>query len=353
VTRLIDTLRSLLLAAACACSASAARAEAPRVLFLEPSPARPALAATLQIQLLGLAELVSEPDPSGARPQGERIAAASALARGRGLLAVVWTEPPVAAADGSQTGVLYVVGVREGRALVEVLRVPASAERDPAAAALAADRTLALKLRELVSELVRAARQAPDAAMLLPPPAARDSAPPAQAAAEPEPPPLAATPQHGLRALVSAGPRLALQPKLTRLGFGLGGGPSWSAPRWRLSAQLGLDYWPTRSQRRDALEVRFSELWPRLRLGAQLRRRWFWLGVSGGAALVWVDATGVARTGQAQDDLLLFAAHVGLDFEVALSRRLGLGASVELQSFVRRQSLAVNGQAIVDLGRVR
>jgi hypothetical protein len=317
-----------------ACAPQLARAEPARVLLLEPAPPRRAFAATLQIQLVGLAELVAEPQPSDAHTTAERVQAASELARRRQLLAVVWAEPARSATNGPQLGVLYVVGEREGRALVEVVRLPGGAGPD-------LDRALALKLREIVAELIRANARAPSEVMLVAP----VQVPPS--AAQPAPDGAA------LHALLFVGPRLALQPDLTRGGLGFGAGPVLSIPGWRFCAALGLDWLPARRRGRDGLLVRFSELAPQLRLRAQLQRGPLWLGVQTGLALALVEASGSTRTRENSANVALISGLFAIDLELPISRGLAVAAALELQAFTRQQRFAVNEQELVDLGRLR
>jgi hypothetical protein len=230
--------------------------------------------------------------------------------------------------------VLYVVGEREGRALVEVVRLPGGAGPD-------LDRALALKLREIVAELIRANARTPSEAMLIPPVQAPPSA--ARPAGDDEP----------LHALVFAGPRLALQSDLPRGGLGFGAGPVLSIPGWRFSAVFGLDWLPARSRGRDGLLVRFSELAPQLRLRAQLQRGPLWLGAQTGLALALVEAIGSTPTRENSDHVALIAGLFAIDLEVPISRGLSVAVALELQAFTRQQRFAVNKQELVDLGRVR
>src|SRR5262245_107170 len=152
-----------------------AAAKRPVLVLEAPGPNQRGLAAALRIQLMGSAT-VEERVVAADATLGERIERAAALANSAGAQVVVWSEPALTHRDGSREAVLYVVGQRDGRALLQVVRVPGGEGHE-------LDRTLALKVSEILPELQRAGPAAPSGEALRAP-----SAPPAPRAAAPAPP---------------------------------------------------------------------------------------------------------------------------------------------------------------------
>jgi hypothetical protein len=336
--------------------AQAAHAAEPRLLLVEPPGPASGLLTALQIQLTGLAapERVVQPLAASAADQ---IQAGSSLARSRHALASVWIDPPLSRPSG--VVMLYVVGEREGRALIEVVRVPG--ERGPAL-----ERTLALKVREVVAELRRAPRSAPAATQLqvprpAPPTAASEpvGAPPpppapqsAEAAAVP-PPPSAAR----WSGFLGLGPRLGSQPRLglSRWGFGLGAGPALTLRAWRFAGLLSADWLPVRRSERSQDRVRFWELDAALMMQVQRNLGPIWLGARIGPQLIYLDAsgtTGLGETGQPYNRLIWGMAF-GVDAEWPLARAFGLAADLQLQTLASHERFTVNGYELVDAGRLR
>ena len=133
-------------------AASVTAAQAHIVLTRVPEAAeRPGLLPALRIQLAGLAE-VTAGSPLQGNSRSERIDSALAAGAATGASASVWVEGPFARADGGSELVLYVVGSHRDRALFEVLRVPAGSG---ASGQAAVDRSLALKVRQVLWDLTR------------------------------------------------------------------------------------------------------------------------------------------------------------------------------------------------------
>jgi len=327
----------------------ALRADSPRVLLVERPPARAELRSTLQIQLIGVAELGVRSDEAGDDTTVARIARGGALARAEGALAVVWVDPPLSRSDGATDVVLYIVGERAGRALVEVVHVPGSAGPE-------LDRSLALKVREVVSDMLRAQANAPTEALLVKPKPARPKPAPPEPAAEGGGPSAAPT-RWGLA--LYAGPRLSLQPGPVRLGLGVGGGPMLARAHYMLSATLALDVFPEVTARAAQREVRYYELLPKL----QLELAWSFgvvrAGAHAGVGMSAIQATGstfaeaLGRELEHTESVRLWLLQVGLDVELPIASALALRARAELQALARRQYLAVDRDVLVDLGRVR
>jgi hypothetical protein len=333
-------------------SATEAHAAEPRVLLLESNGAANSLLGALQIQLSGLAEPERLVVTLGASTS-EAIERAGQLVRDHGALAAVWVDKQ---RHGAGPAVVYVVGEREGRALIEVVRVPGDRGPD-------LDRTIALKVRELVAAIRRGQAARPEAAQLL------------QTAREPGPqalPPTAAQPMAALAsdaaedtidvapnwaALAFAGIRLGSQPELGlgRWGFGLGAGPMLELRELRLAVLLGFDAFPSVEVEQAGDRVRFWEWAAGTVVRAQVRADTIWLGARLGPQLVGLNAHGTTRrgVGSGTADPTSWALIVGLDLEVPLTGRLSLLAALQLQALASRLHLDVNDHDVVDLGRVR
>jgi len=335
-----------------------AHAAEPRLLVLEPPGPPSGLLTALQIQLFGLAEPERVVQPLAASPP-EQIQAGSALARSRHALASVWVDPPLTHRAG--VVLLYVVGEREGRALVEVVRVPG--ERGPAL-----ERTLALKVREVVVELRRSAASTeavasgPSAAQLqqpAPPPPTAASAPPEQgpepaaAASAEQPPPAAAA----WSALLALGPRLGSQPLLglSRWGIGLGAGPALGFSRWRFAGVLSADWFPARHSELPGDRVRFWELDAAFVLQAQCLFGPVWLGARVGPQLIYLDASGTTASGATGSPYsnAIWGVAFGVDAELPLSPKVALALDLQLQGLASHERFAVNGRELVDAGQLR
>lgn len=337
--------------------ASSAYAAETRVLILESHGPSGGLLSALQIQLAGLATPEPLAVPAAAGGAAESIERGSRLVREQGALAAVWVER--ARAQGPV--VLYVVGEREGRALVEVIRVPG--DRGPEL-----DRAIALKVREFVAAMQRGQAAQPEAAQLLqpspPPTAAATQTPPASI--ETELPP--ETSRNGEEfsevaasapiwaTLVAVGVRLGSQPALGlgRWGLAVSGGPVLELDGLRLAAALEFDAFPSVEVETAGDLVRFWEWAFGAAVHAQVRTGAIWLGARAGPQLVGLDAYGRTqneREGRAKPTS--WTLLTGLDAEIPLSAHVSLALAVQLQALASRVYLEVNDKALVDLGRVR
>ncbi|MFI5308357.1 MAG: hypothetical protein ACHQ53_13440 [Polyangiales bacterium] len=313
----------------CAGPASAeqpASAQQKVLLLLDPTAVRPGLLAALRIQLSGVAEV--EPltmERGGSVPA--RIALATELSLREHALLAVWTVGPALDEDASDV-VLYLVGQRERRALVEVVRVPGGEGPD-------LDRTLALKVRVALDELERSGAASPGGVMLAPP--------------SPEGP-------KSWGALFGAGAIVGPQTgaAVGQWGAHLRAGPSLLVTPFRLSLELALAWFPALRIESAGDSVRVSELAPGLALHAQVRQAALWLGLRSGVALVWVQASGRSRSGtQGQGSEQLAVLENGVDVELPIARGLGVELELLAQTWLDRQRFAVNGREIADLGRLR
>jgi hypothetical protein len=331
-----------------------------RVLLLESHGASGGLFSALQIQLSGVAAPERLAVPASLNTV-EGIERGSQLVREHGALAAVWIER----GRGPGPVVLYVVGERAGRALVEIVRVPG--DRGPEL-----DRTIALKVREFIAAMQRGQAARAEAAQLLQP----EAAPPAQPSAaqasstselqEPEwqPEPAkngedsqeVAAPTPSWATHVSIGIRLGSQPELGlgRWGFGLTGGPVLELDGLRLGAALAFDAFPSIGVEHEGDLVRFWEWAFGAAVHAQVRTGAIWLGARAGPELVGLDAYG--RTGSGNDGRerpTTWALRAGLDAEIPLNLYVSVVASLQLQALAQRLHLDVNGASLVDVGRVR
>jgi hypothetical protein len=316
------------------CWASRARADDRVLLLTDSAEPRPGLLSALRIQLMGACDVASREAPA-VPSVAARVAAMTELAERERALLVVRAEGPLALGDGSQEAVLYMVGQRKGRALLEVVRVPGNSGPD-------LDRTLALKVREAVDELHRSAAGSPSDAML---------GLPADASAVMD--------AHGptrwggvLGLGVVGGPQSGAT--FGQWGPQLHVGPALLAARLRLSMLLVLGWFPSLEARRADASVRVSEVAPELALHAQLRQRGLWLGARTGLALALVHATGrngAGAQGEAHEQLPSW--QLAVDAELPLVDGLSLDFEVGLQTWLRRQRFAVDAMQVLDLGRLR
>lgn len=300
----------------------------PKVLLLTPAgdSARPGFVQALQIQLARDASLETGVTLAEGKLAG-RVRSATQLASQHHALLAVWVEASPAT-DTSHDLLLYVVGERDGRALVEVLRLQSAA--DPSA-----DRSLALKVREVLDTLGRADHSwsQPFAPALLP----ADSAAPV-----------------GLLIHVGA---LAVPTRGTAdLPWGLyaSAGPELRLRQARFAVLAAVRWLPSYAANSGGASVALAELEPGLDLGAAHELGRLLLGVWVSPSLRSVFAEGRTPLGLRGFRTDVSAAVLGrftaeLRFTPWLSALFGLGA--ELLPGPRRY--AVNGQRILDTGSMR
>jgi hypothetical protein len=299
------------------------------VLLEEPGRPEPGLTSALRIQLTGVAELDvrQAPETPGV---SARVQAASELAQEDDVLVVTWAEPAVTLGDGSREAVLYVVGHKQGRALLEVVRVPGGDGPE-------VERSLALKLREVVDE-VRHNRQQAEAAsgdLMLEPAPSRSA--------------------RGWGATVAVSGAVGPLPgsELGQWGVRMSAGPALRDGSLRLLAMLQLAVFPQLEIARDARRVQLYELGPGLLLRAQLRQRLVWLGLRIGPELSWVQAEGQSARGRGETTEIVPSLIAGLDVELPLADGVSVGAAVDLEARFKRQRFTIDGARVADLGRLR
>jgi hypothetical protein len=315
--------------------------EQDKVVLLEDSaqPPRPGLSHALRIQLLDVAavDVRQWPETSGF---SERIQVANGVAAEPGALVVVWAEPTVELPDGSREAVLYVVGREQGRALMEIVRVPGGSGPD-------VDRSLAIKVGEVVHEVRTNRERAAREMMLEPAPAPASALPPPHAAAEP------AEAGWGLTAALGAVAGPLGGSEFGQWGMRAGAGAAYRSGDVRISGLAELSWFPRLRIARGSSQVRFDELGPGLLARAQLREGSVWLGLRTGAGLSWIDADAQSASSDGEASELVATWLVGFDAEIEIVGGLGLAAAIELQGREPRRRFAVEGEHVVDLGRLR
>jgi hypothetical protein len=328
--------------------AQIAHAAEPRLLLLEPPGSTSGLLTALRIQLVGLCEAERVVQPLAASAP-EQIQAGTDLARSQHALASVWVDPPLS--HTSDVVLLYVVGEREGRALVEAVRVHGARGPD-------LERTLALKVREVIAEM----RRSQTAAALLPASAAtatgsappsmtKDTAPPPRAAGSTTPPTAA------WQAVLALGARLGSQPRLglARWGLGLSVGPVLAQSGWRFEGLLSASWFPAVTSELGGDRVRFWELATAVSAHAQRRVGPVWMGAHVDPQLVWLDASGTTARGVsgAPYSRGIWGVALGADAEWPLGPQLALDADLQLQVLTSRERFTVNQRELVDIGQLR
>lgn len=195
-----------------AASAQAGAEPAPVVLVLD-SPGVAAFdefVAVLRVQVHGSAGVrVGPPIENGGI--GERVEIAAAHLGRTGAVLVVWIEPA-----GEATHVVYAVDSKADRALIEVVRVPASESQNAA-------RVMAIKVSNLTDLLLTRAPTRDVAVAFAPATAAPMTEPPAQAAY-----------QLGWSAELAGVGALSAGDVSGQVGFGLAGGASLMLGAWRV-----------------------------------------------------------------------------------------------------------------------
>jgi hypothetical protein len=306
-----------------------------RVVLLEDSRAArgSGLGSALRIQLTGAAEVEVRDLPENAGVS-RRMQTASELTQAEDVLLVVWAEPAVELADGSREAVLYAVGHKQGRALVEIVRVRGGEGPD-------VERSLALKVREVVDEVRHNREQAAPSDLMLEPAAAA-----ADVTAE--------QPAWGARVSLAGALAPLSGSDLGQWGARLAGGPAWRDGVLRISGLLELAVFPELEVEVPSAEVRLFELAPGALAHAQWRQADVWIGLRAGLSLSFLAAQGhnAASSGEVSG-LVAPSWTFGVDVELPIGRGVGVAAALDLQARIRRQRFTVAGDQVVDLGRLR
>jgi hypothetical protein len=292
------------------------------------SPSRPGLVDALRIQLAGKASVEIGGELSGSALT-DRIYQAVASVRKQKAALAVWVQGPVRLSDGSQELILYLVGENQGRAVVEVLRVPGGAGPE-------ADRTLSLKTREVLDNILDDDRSS----SLLRASRGRET--------------VAASSGWGW--LLDLGLEVGSQPgsDLGQWGLGMGAGARLRISDLSLAAQGLFRFFPSVEIESEQGRVSYRELGPGLAILGLLHASPLAVGLQLGSLLRLVDAKGMTpagETGSRQElvPVLFSLFQVELELGLRFASRIGAGLEINL----RRQRFAVNGREVADLGRVR
>lgn len=299
------------------------------------SPLQTGFLSALRIELGDVYQVRASDQPM---PEAlpERIAFATELVESERASATVWIE----ASGNERVAVLYVVGRRAGRALLEVVQAPNVRGLD-------LERMLSIKLAELLAQLRT------DGAHPLNP--APDNAPqPTAAVAEPQ---LAAAPAD-LRVwgAMLLGPRFqaGLGTGWSRFGLGATLAPELSFGSLRSALGLGLDLYPGLTVRSNSSEVSLSEVTPRVFAGLSWFSPAVSLSLQAGATWSFMSLHGRTPRGFEDSDTVSgLGGFAALCAERAFSSTLALGARVELQAAARRLSFDVNDMTVLDRGRLQ
>jgi hypothetical protein len=330
------TWQRLLLLAMLMAVPRAALAQA-RLVVLAPQEQapRPSLVEALRLHLRGTAqvEVSTQAFPNGAA--ASRVALATRLVQAEQASFAIWLES-AALGDGSTLFALYVVGGMPGRAVVEVVRLPAEADGPDV------DRTLALKASEIIE-----AALAPSAILAAPP--LRDA--PAPPPLPPPPEPATSPPWLGLE--LSGALRNVTSVTEAEVGLGLGTGACIRTHPLALDVRVATILLSDSVVNGERRRVRISET--DFQLGAGLRSRGpVQLGARLDADLRLLRAQGflaAESTGSAVTLVPSLAA--GPELRLELGPRLSFAAHVSAEWMVIRQSFVVGGSDVADLGRLR
>jgi hypothetical protein len=302
------------------------------------------LVAALRIQLLGSWRLQVRDAPA-AVSVAARVRQASELAQSAAAFAVVWADASDPTPEGGREATAYVVGRREGRAVVQLVQVPGGRGPD-------LERSLALKIGEVLAELAQAPTEAASGGMLQPvaaQPPTQPVPPQAHEAAA-----LSRPSELGL--LLRAGARVALSTAegVARSGVGADAGPSLHWSQLLAAVTAGLVWYPRASYEHDANAVSLSELGARLLVSGQWRQGALGMGVHGGLSWSQLQARGRSAEGrEGNADASSWSTAIGVEVEYALAANISLAASGDVRLMATRQRFEVNERGIVDLGRVQ
>ena len=264
-----------------------------------------------------------------------RIALATELMESERALAAVWIED---GAPQPRSALLYVVGRRAGRALLEVVQAPDTGGLD-------LPRMLSIKLAELLSQL-RSSTSHP-------------LEPPGPVEVQPRPQPRAAESKAASQRIwgaLSLGPRfdVGLGTGWSRFGLGAALSPELSFGQLRLALGLGIDWYPSLHVRSNGSEVSLSEATPRLFLGASWFSNEVAFAFQAGPTWSFMSVRGRTPSGLEDGDTLdTLGVSFALGAERSFAAALSLGARVELHVAERRMVLDVNNAQVLDRGRLR
>lgn len=294
---------------------------------------RPTLVEALRLQLRGTARVTLSAAVFPALPASGRVTLATELVALEHVDFAIWLES-VGLGDGTHLFALYVVGGKSGRAVLEVVRLPAESDSPDV------DRTLALK----ASEIVEAA---------LSPTVLLSAQQQQNVARRPrsEPRPLAIDEP---RFAFELGGALHAAPKRgTQVALALG--LSWLVALRpleldaRVLGQLASDAVSAAPHRHVQLSESFVGAGLGLRTTGMVQ-----LGLKGGAGVLLLAAEGFSeetRTGAAR--VAVPSLSLGPELRIKLGRRVRFGAELGGEWMAVRQRFKVDGVTVADFGRFR
>jgi hypothetical protein len=298
------------------------------------------LVEALRVQLLRAAEVAEGPalPPGSLSDQVER--AALALEASSATL-VVWMHAGPRAGSPQRDHELLVMARHRERALLVVTRVPPG---EPAET----DRALALKIREVLDEVLAEQRRAPDLAPLI----ARASSRPAPASRDgPQ-----VEQELGVAALAEVGCVLTTGAADGGLQPGASFGAGARVTRAALAAEIVASAAFLASLEAETAQGRASVREADLASGLRVHHRWSRVGLGGFAAagVRLLDASGTSSSG-GEGTTQRTTAHVvaGPDLRVVVAGPLEARAAVGLEIEAKRQRFTIQGEPVIDLGHVR
>lgn len=313
-----------------------------RVLVLNPEaePAPPRFVEQLGIHLAEIAVVEPGAVVVGSTLPDKVASAAHAVDAANATLAV-WIERGAPQRDDQLEYVLHIVGRREGRLLVEVLRLSAREGPD-------IDRALALKVGEVLDRALRDERGGAAIAEWIGGDAASDRP-------HSEVPRVAASFHRRWLTELDVRGGGALDAPSGQLGVAIAGGVRWQ--RHDLAAELvgsagfdaGLDADGAGGERvaTDEISVAIAG-----RLLARIDRLWLGAALAGGAR--FVDAEGTTPLGAVGSEWITVpTVTAGADARWPIAPALEARVAAGLEWSPDRVTLTVNEQPVVNLGRVR
>lgn len=309
------------------------------VLSAEGTPPRPGFVPSLRIHLPANTPVI---DGGTLRPgtSSERIEQALGAAELHAALAAVWVEGPVARRDGTGELVLYVVGRKEGRAIVDVLRVPTG---DANQLDDGVDRSLALKVSQVLSDLMHGG-DVIDAT-----PEDGDTFDSGTGTSREDT--WRGTAQVGVLLRTPSG-TVEMQPGL-RVAAGVQC-PSRMLGLGALDLLLRIHLSPRVRDTNDAGEIELSELAPAVEAAWSIAVGSVSLGASLGVQLRAITLSGQTALGaQGDDSTWILSLNAGPMARIALHRNLAITLGADLESSLQRRRYTINDTLTGDTGRLR
>lgn len=325
--------RGAVTALVCAVVASGPQARAlgdvPPVVILDSPGIGPfdEFVAVLRVQVRGSAGVRIGP-PVVKGDLGERVGEAAAIMTRQRPLLVVWIEQA-----GESTYVVYAVGSKEDRALVEVVRVPATGSQDVA-------RVMAIKVSNLVDIVLM--RRAPES---------RDVA-----AAFAPPPPRAAEPTTRTGVSLEAGGvgALGAGDVSGQAGLGLGAAVEVHTRDWVLAGFAAARWLSTIEAEAEVgtMDIRELDGGLGVRAGRRIARAVVAGDLEVAARVLHAGAT--AADGREESATRAVpVTRAALAAEFALTERLGIRATAGIEVALLHQRFLLLDEPIANLGRSR